>query len=70
MIFTSCECGESIVVGWEAGDGAGYYRTDCEKCGKIAMTECTSIAGETHILENEKELERFVEEKGLNNPRE
>jgi len=34
------------------------------------MTECTSFGGETHILENEKELEDFIEEKKLNKPKE
>lgn len=33
------------------------------------MTECRSIGGETHILENKKELEDFVKDKGLNDPR-
>lgn len=68
MIFTECVCGESIVVNWECGMPHGYYRTDCD-CGKIAMTECTSFFGETTILDDEKELEEFVEEKKLNNPR-
>lgn len=67
MIFTSCDCGEPIIVGWESGDRQGYYRTDC-KCGKIAMTECTSIGGETTILDNNKELEEFIIQKGLNKP--
>lgn len=67
MIFTSCQCGELITVGWESGDRQGYYRTDC-KCGKIAMTECTSLGGETYILDNEKELDKFVTEKKLNKP--
>lgn len=69
MIFTECTCGEPIIVGWEAGMGYGYYRTNC-KCGRVAMTECTSFGGETHILENEKELEDFIEEKKLNKPKE
>lgn len=68
MIFTECTCGEQITVGWEAGDGTGFYRTNCG-CGKIAMTECTSLGGETHILDSEEELNRFVEEKGLNKPK-
>lgn len=65
MIFTECECGEPITVGWECGDGPGYYRTNC-KCGKIVMTELTSLAGETTILDDEKELAEFVKEKKLN----
>ncbi len=68
MIFTECDCGESIVVNWESGMTPGYYRTNCN-CGKIAMTELTSFGGETTILDNEKELEEFVKEKNLNNPR-
>ena len=67
MIFTECGCGETITVGWESGDGAGFYRTNC-KCGKIAMTECTSFGGETHILDDEEELEKFVSDKKLNIP--
>lgn len=67
MIFTECECGESIIVAWESGDEMGYYRNNC-KCGKIAMVELTSLGGETTILDNEEELERFVKEKKLNKP--
>lgn len=68
MIFTNCECDEPITVGWESGMKRGYYRTNCEKCGKIAMTELTSLGGETTILDNEEELEQFIKEKGLNKP--
>jgi hypothetical protein len=68
MIFTQCECGEPITVGWECGMQRGYYRTDCEKCNRIAMTECTSIGGETTILQDDTELDKFVIEKGLNKP--
>jgi hypothetical protein len=68
MIFTECECGEPIVVAYEAGDKMGYYRTNC-KCGKIAMTELISFGGETHIFNNEEELDKFVEEKKLNKPK-
>jgi hypothetical protein len=68
MIFTECECGEPISVGWESGMKQGYYRNNCEKCGRIAMVELTSIAGETTILENEEALENFIKEKGLNKP--
>lgn len=68
MIFTECECKEPIVVPWECGNGYGYYRTDC-KCGRFAMTECTSFGGETTILDNQKELDDFVEEKKLNVPK-
>lgn len=67
MIFTKCECGEPIIVGWESGDPQGYYRTNC-KCGRIAMTELTSLGGETTILEDEKELEAFIKDKKLNKP--
>ena len=67
MIFTECECKEPIVVGWESGMKRGYYRTNC-KCGRIAMTELTSLGGETHILESEEELAEFVEEKKLTPP--
>jgi len=67
MIFTECSCGESIIVAYECGDKMGYYRTNCKKCGKIAMTELTSMWGETTILNNEKELEEFIKEKGLRN---
>lgn len=69
MIFTNCECGETITVGWESGMKMGYYRHNCEKCGKIAMVELTSLGGETHILADEKELEVFVKEKKLNSPK-
>lgn len=68
MIFTNCECDEPITVGWESGMELGYYRVDCEKCGRIAMVECTSLGGVTHILEDESELEEFVKEKKLNTP--
>jgi len=68
MIFTECDCGEPIVVGWESGMERGYYRTDCEKCGKIAMTELTSLGGDTTILKNEEGLDNFIKEKGLNPP--
>lgn len=64
MIFTSCECGEPIIVGYEAGDKMGYYRVDC-KCGRIAMVELISFGGETHIFDNEKELDEFLKEKKL-----
>lgn len=33
------------------------------------MTELTSMGGDTHILENEEELEKFVVDKGLNKPK-
>lgn len=69
MIFTECDCGEPISVGWESGMKQGYYRTNC-KCGKIAMTELTSLGGQTTILENEEELEKFVVEHKLNKPKE
>ncbi len=67
MIFAECECGKDILVAWDSGMTTGYYRTNCE-CGKIAMTELTSLGGETHILDGEKELEEFIEEKQLNKP--
>jgi hypothetical protein len=67
MIFTECSCGEPIVIPYECGDKMGYYRTNC-KCGKIAMTEMTSMCGETAILDNEKEVDDFVKEKKLNKP--
>lgn len=67
MIFTECSCGEPIIVGYECGMPMGYYRTDCT-CGKIAMTECVSFGGETHIFDNEEEIEEFVKEKGLKKP--
>lgn len=68
MIFTNCECYEPIVVAWESGMKQGYYRTDCEKCGRIAMTKLSSFDGETTILKNEEELEKFIKDKGLNAP--
>lgn len=70
MIFTSCECDELITVGWESGDGPGYYRHNCKKCGKIAMVELTSFGGETHILKDEKELAEFIKENKLLTPQE
>ena len=63
MIFTNCECDELIVVGWESGMKQGFYRNNCEKCGKIAMVELSSLGGETTILENEEALEKFIIEK-------
>lgn len=69
MILTECECGEPITVGWESGMEMGYYRVDCEKCGRIAMVELASLGGQTHILENEEELNQFVEEMDLNPPK-
>ena len=68
MIFTTCSCGQDITIGWEAGDGAGYYKTVCP-CGKIVMTELSSFAGETTILDSEEELKTFIKEKGLNTPK-
>lgn len=68
MIFTECDCGKPIVIGWESGMKRGFYRTDCLDCGKIAMTEYTSIGGETTILDDKKALEKFIKEKKLNKP--
>jgi hypothetical protein len=68
MIFTECSCGEPITVGWESGMPLGYYRTNC-KCGKIAMTECTSFGGETTILDDEQELQTFAKDKKLTAPK-
>ena len=67
MIFTECDCGEPITIGWELGMKQGYYRTNC-KCGKIVMSELTSFGGETTILNSEEELKKFIEEKKLNKP--
>lgn len=68
MIFTNCECDEPITVAWESGMKQGYYRNNCEKCGRIAMVELSSIGGETHIFNTEQELKEFIKEKGLNKP--
>lgn len=68
MIFTSCICEEPITVAWESGMKQGYYRNNCEKCGKIAMVELTSLGGETYFFDNEEELEKFIDEKSLNKP--
>ncbi len=68
MIFTECACGEPVSVGWESGMTPGYYRTDCE-CGKIAMTECVSFGGETTILDGQEELDQFIKDKKLNEPK-
>lgn len=67
MIFTECICGEPHTVSYECGDKMGYYRINC-KCGKILMVELFSF-GETTILDNEEELEEFINKKGLNKPK-
>jgi hypothetical protein len=48
MIFTNCtKCDEPIVIGWESGDGYGFYKNVCETCGGVSFVECTSFDGET-----------------------
>lgn len=50
MIITECtnnECGHPFILGWESGDGYGFYRYVCEKCGSVCFVECTSVGGET-----------------------
>lgn len=68
MIFVNCSCGTPVTIGWEAGDGPGYYKTVCP-CGKILMTELSSFAGETTVMDTKEELEEFIKEKNLNVPK-
>ncbi len=58
MIFTECAyCDEGIIVGWECGDPYGFYRSECEKCGKSSFVELTSFGGET--LNKEQFWEKY-----------
>lgn len=50
MIITECtntKCNAPIHIGWEIGNGYGYARHECQKCGVVSYVELTGLDGVT-----------------------
>lgn len=56
MIFTECECGNSIIYPYESGQspcGFNVYGiVRCEKCNELVAVERSSICGEAKMFKD------------------